>query len=676
MSEPVPYMKLQDAANEAQKLYQPHSHARQGALVDSLAKYKEMYERSIANKEEFWTEIANQFYWDKPWDAVAEYNYDLKGENKKVFIEWFKGASTNICYNAVDKHVIEGKGDRVAFYWEGNEMSDSSTVTYAQLLERVQRTANVLKSLGVKKGDTVAIYQPMIVDLVVAMLACARIGAPHSIIFGGFSAEALANRILDAKSNVVFTADGVFRGPKFIGLKAITDDALAKCSEQGFDVKHVIVSKNVGDKAPQPVTMTEGRDKYFHELEGAASPECPVEWVDAEDVLFLLYTSGSTGRPKGVVHTHGGYMVWAATTHKYTFDYRANDIYFCTADIGWITGHSYITYGPLLNCAQSVMFEGVPTYPDYGRFWDIVQKYKVNSFYTAPTAIRALMRAGSDIPRKYDLTSLRILGTVGEPINPEAWLWYHEVIGGGRCSIVDTWWQTETGGHMLTPLPGATPTKPGSATLPMFGVKPALVDKDGNEIEGAGEGYLVIKAPWPGQMRTVYGDHARFQVTYFSQFNGYYCTGDGARRDEDGYYWITGRTDDVISVSGHRIGTAEIEGALGKHPEVIESAVVGIPHELKGEGIYCFVILREGVKFDAAKCTELRNHVRTVIGPFASPDTIQVAPGLPKTRSGKIMRRILRKIAARTEDELGDVSTLADPTVIEQLIEARPALQK
>lgn len=649
--------------------YAPPAGLSANAHVKSLEEYKALYTKSIEQPEEFWGEILKTFHFETPYTEFHSYNYDrTKG---KVEINWFKGSKTNLCYNALDRHVLAGKGDQIAFFWEGNDPADASTITYGQLLKRVCKFANALKSLGVEKGHTVAIYQPMIVDLVVAMLACARIGAIHSIIFGGFSAEAFADRIIDAQSNVVITADGVYRGAKHISLKEITDDAIAKCEARGFVPRTCVVSRNRGEH----LHWHDGRDLWFHELEAAASEDCPVEWMDAEAPLFMLYTSGSTGKPKGVVHTTAGYMVWAATTFKYTFDYQAGDVYWCTADIGWITGHSYITYGPLINGATSVMFEGIPTFPDAGRFWAVVDKYKVTQFYTAPTAIRTLMRFGDEFPAKYDLSSLKILGSVGEPINPEAWIWYHDVIGRKRCAVVDTWWQTETGGHMITPLPGATPTKPGSATLPMFGVVPVLLDNDGKEIEGAGEGFLMVKKPWPGQMRTVYGDHDRFEVTYFSQFNGYYCTGDGCRRDEDGYYWITGRIDDVINVSGHRIGTAELEAALATHPDVVESAVVGIPHDIKGQGIYAYVICKDGVELTPAKAKDLQQHIRVEIGPFAQPDIVQFTHGLPKTRSGKIMRRILRKIACHEEDSLGDLSTLADPTVIESLLALRPKLK-
>eukprot|EP00047_Mylnosiga_fluctuans_P022853 m.128109 g.128109 ORF g.128109 m.128109 type:complete len:931 (+) comp9406_c0_seq1:194-2986(+) len=642
----------------------PPERVKSGAHVQSLAQYKEMYDESIRDPEGFWTKIAGNFYWKKSWDEFHYENYDKsKG---KVEIRWFSGALTNICYNALDRHVEAGHSDRIAFYWEGNEPSQASTITYGQLLARVERFANVLKAKGVQKGDTVAIYLPMVVELVVAMLAVARIGAVHSIIFGGFSAEAVADRVMDCKSRVFVTADGVYRGTKLVNLKDITNEAIDKCQARGFTVEHcIVVNNNVGCKLLP-------RDAWFHELEEAAAPSCPVEWVDAEHPLFMLYTSGSTGKPKGVLHTTGGYMVWASTTFKYTFDYRPEDIYFCTADIGWITGHSYITYGPLCNCATSVLFEGIPTHPDAGRFWQVIEKYKVTQFYTAPTAIRALQRLGNAYPDKYNLSTLRILGTVGEPINPEAWLWYNSAIGHEHCAVVDTWWQTETGGHMLTPLPGATPTKPGSATLPFFGIVPVVLDINGKEQQGPCSGYLAIKRSWPGQMRTVFGDHERFEQTYFGLYHGYYATGDGCRRDEHGYYWITGRVDDVINVSGHRIGTAELESALARHSAVAEAAVVGCPHDIKGFGIYAYVILKAGLVMNESLEKSLKEQVRKEIGPFAQPDVIHNAAGLPKTRSGKIMRRILRKIAAHEDDSIGDVSTLADPSVVEVLKESRP----
>eukprot|EP00041_Stephanoeca_diplocostata_P016326 m.321209 g.321209 ORF g.321209 m.321209 type:complete len:690 (+) comp20329_c0_seq4:3-2072(+) len=637
------------------------------AHVKSITDYKALYDASLENPAKFWSEVAEQFHWEKKWDAdnVHSFNYDTR--KGKVEISWFKGGKTNLCYNSVDRHVAAGRGDTVAFYLEGNEPSaEPKSITYAQLQARVNKFANALKTMGVKKGDCVSTYMPMIIELVITLLACARIGAIHSVVFGGFSAAALASRILEAKSKVVITADGTYRGSKFVPLKKTTDEACAQCRAEGFEVEHVVVMSNLDVTDSNSVKLNDSVDCSFLERENAESADCAVEWMDAEDPLFFLFTSGSTGKPKGVLHTTGGYMVWAHTTTKYSFDYHPGDIYWCTADIGWITGHTYITYGPLLNGATSVLFEGIPTYPDAGRFWKICEQYKVNQFYTAPTAIRALQRLGDEFPNKYDLSSLRVLGTVGEPINPEAWLWYYNVIGHKKCSIVDTWWQTETGGHCITGMPGATPMKPGSASLPMLGIVPVLLDNDGNELQGAGSGYLAIKQAWPGQMRSLFGDHARFEQTYFTLHKGYYCTGDGARRDEHGYFWITGRVDDVINVSGHRIGTAEIEASLARHKDVVEAAAVAVPHDIKGESIYCYVITREGVEFNADIAKDMKAQIRKEIGPFAAPDCIHCTPGLPKTRSGKIMRRILRKIATDVED-IGDTSTLADSSVIDAL---------
>jgi acetyl-CoA synthetase len=618
-------------------------------------KYLEMYKKSVDSPEEFWAGLADEFItWDKKWDSVLEWDW------KKGNLSWFKGAKLNVSYNCIDRHVENGLGDKVAIIWEGNEPSDVKKITYNELLVEVSKFANVLKSQGVVKGDRVALYMPMIPELAVAMLACTRIGAIHSIVFGGFSAEALRGRIIDAGCKVLITADGTFRGKKPILLKEIADGALSVETT----IETVIVAKH----NQQEITMVEGRDKYWHDLMADASPECAYEKMDAEDPLFILYTSGSTGKPKGVLHTTGGYITYAAVTHKYVFDYKPEDIYWCTADIGWVTGHSYIVYGPLANAATTIMFEGVPNYPAVDRFWEVCEKHKVNIFYTAPTAIRAVAKEGVEPVRKHDLSALKILGTVGEPINPEAWMWYYNEVGHGNCTIVDTWWQTETGGIMITPLPGATKIKPGSATRPFFGVQPELVDDAGNVLEGVNEGNLCIKFPWPGVTRTIYGDHDRYLETYFSSFPGKYFTGDGCKRDSDGYYWITGRVDDVINVSGHRMGTAEVESALVSHPEVAEAAVVGFPHEIKGQGIYAFVTLLAGVEETPEKIQELRKHVRTEIGPIATPDHIQWAAGLPKTRSGKIMRRILKKIAVKKFDELGDVSTLAEPTVVDDLI--------
>ena len=640
------------------------------AYISSMQQYQEMYDRSINDPERFWSEIAQDFHWFRKWDKVRSFNYDVR--KGPIELKWFEGGKTNITYNCLDRH-LETRGDQVAIIWEGNEPGEDAQITYRELHEQVCKFANVLKAHGVKKGDRVSIYLPMIPELAVAMLACARIGAIHSIVFAGFSADSLADRIVDSTCTVLITADGTFRGKKPINLKSIADEAIKKADAQmqGKKVEHVFLVKRAGDAISHD--FVEGRDLWWHDEISKASADCPCEEMDAEDPLFILYTSGSTGKPKGVQHNVGGYMVYTAISHKYIFDYHDGDIYWCTADIGWVTGHSYIIYGPLANGAKTIMFEGIPTYPDAGRFWDVVDKYKVNQFYTAPTAIRALMAAGEEFPRKRDLSSLRLLGTVGEPINPEAWMWYHKNIGHEKCPIVDTWWQTETGGILITPLPGAVPTKPGSATLPFFGVKPVIIDSEsGKIIEGNDvSGVLAIAEPWPGQMRTVYGDHKRFEETYFQMYPGYYFTGDGCKRDKDGYYWITGRVDDVINVSGHRMGTAEVESALVSHPKVSEAAVVGYPHPIKGQGIYAYVTLNTGEEYTDELKKELVAHVRKEIGPIAAPDVIHWAPGLPKTRSGKIMRRILRKIAENAVDQLGDTSTLADPTVVTQLVEEK-----
>eukprot|EP00127_Corallochytrium_limacisporum_P002178 Clim_evm72s108 gene=Clim_evmTU72s108 len=653
------------------RVYHPNKDSTAKGWVHSMKEYQELYDQSINDPDAFWSKIAERFYWKQKWENLKDVNFSRKAG--PVSIKWFVGAKTNVCYNCVDRHVLYGLGDRTALIFEGNDPTDDAKMSYGQLYAEVQKFANVLKSLGVKKGDCVAIYLPMIFELPVAMLACARIGAVHSIVFGGFSAEALGARLVDAGCDVLITADGTFRGKKCVPLKKIADEACDIAARKGQTVRTCVVVRRLGDKCPDGIyDFHEGRDQLWSELMTKADPECECEWMDAEDPLFMLYTSGSTGKPKGALHTTAGYMVWAATTFRYTFSYHENDIYWCTADLGWITGHSYITYGPLANAATSIVFEGIPTYPDPGRLWQVCEKYKVNQFYTAPTAIRALMKFGDEYVNRCNLSSLQVLGTVGEPINPEAWRWYYSVVGGGKCPVVDTWWQTETGGHMLTPLPGVTPLKAGSATLPMFGVIPAVIDKDsGKEIDGPGDGFLVIKNSWPGQMRTVYGDHQRFEATYFSQFDGYYFTGDGCQRDEDGYYWITGRVDDVLNVSGHRIGTAELEAALTSTPKVSEAAVVGFPHDVKGEGIYAYVILSDGHDGSSELEQELKQVIRKDIGPFATPDYFQFVPGLPKTRSGKIMRRILRKIAHHEEDQLGDTSTLADPDVVNVLIEGR-----
>jgi len=620
--------------------------------------YQEMYRQSVDDPEGFWSEQAENFVsWFSKWDKVLDWDFNT------AKIEWFKGGKLNVSYNCLDRHVEAGHGAQTALIWEGNDPAEDAKITYKQLLEEVCQFANALKKIGVKKGDRVCLYMQMIPQLSVAMLACARIGAVHSVVFGAFSPDSLEERINDSSCKVLITQDTALRGKKNdIPMKTNGDAAVAKCP----CIEHVIVVKRTGNDVP----MTDGRDLWWHEIVKDESTECPCEKMDAEDPLFILYTSGSTGHPKGVLHTTGGYLVYTAMTHKYVFDYQEGDIYWCTADIGWVTGHSYIVYGPLCNRAITVMFEGVPNYPDFSRFWQIVDKHKINIFYTAPTALRALMKEGDSWVTKQDLSSLKILGTVGEPIKSPEWHWYYQVIGKENCPIVDTWWQTETGGILITPLPGAIKTKPGSATLPFFGILPVLVDENGKLIEGNGvSGNLCIEFPWPGMMRTLYGDHERFQQTYFSMYPGKYFTGDGCRRDEDGYYWITGRVDDVINVSGHRLGTAEIEGALGKHPSVAEAAVVGFPHDIKGTGIYAYVTLKTGIEPVADTKKELVQAVRREIGPHASPDKIQFTPALPKTRSGKIMRRILRKISEGAVDQLGDTSTLADPNVVDSLVE-------
>lgn len=617
-------------------------------------KYLEMYQRSIDDPESFWAEQGKRIDWVKPYTKIKDVSY----AHDDVHIKWYYDGTLNACANCIDRH-LPTRGEQVAIIWEGDDPADDKKITYNELHKEVSKFANSMKTLGVKKGDRVTIYLPMIPEIAVAVLACARIGAIHSVIFGGFSPESIAGRILDCESDVVITSDEGVRGGRPIPLKANTDEALKKCP----NVRTCIVVKRTGGDTG----WVEGRDHWYHDVMANASTYCPPEEMSAEDPLFILYTSGSTGKPKGVLHTTGGYMVYASMTHQFVFDYQDGDIYWCTADVGWITGHSYILYGPLANGATTVMFEGVPTYPNTSRCWEVCDKHNVNIFYTAPTALRALMREGNGPVEKTSRKSIRLLGSVGEPINPEAWLWYYNVVGEKRCPIVDTWWQTETGGIMITPLPGATALKPGSATRPFFGVRPALVDADGEILEDAASGNLVLLDSWPGQMRTVYRDHGRFVETYFSTYKGSYFTGDGCRRDEDGYYWITGRVDDVLNVSGHRIGTAEVESALVAHPKVAESAVVGFPHEIKGQGIYAYVTLMAGENSNADLKGELIQWVRKEIGPIASPDAIQWAPGLPKTRSGKIMRRILRKIAASEINDLGDTSTLADPTVVDDL---------
>jgi acetyl-CoA synthetase len=623
------------------------------------AQYLSMYQRSVDDPATFWAEQAEKFLsWDKHWDTVLDWDFH------KGHIRWFEGGKLNACYNCVDRH-LETRGDQTALIWEGDDPAKDDKITYRQLHERVCRLANILKSRGVKKGDRVCIYMPMIPESAYAMLACARIGAVHSVVFGGFSPESIKDRILDSDCHTVITADEGLRGSKHVPLKGNVDTALKHCP----NVSTVVVVRVTGTN----INWVEGRDLWYQEEAAKVPADCPVESMGAEDPLFILYTSGSTGKPKGVLHTTGGYLLYASITHKYVFDYHEGDVFWCTADVGWITGHSYIVYGPLANGAISLMFEGVPTYPDASRLWQVCDKHKVNIFYTAPTALRALMREGEGPVKKTSRQSLRLLGTVGEPINPEAWEWYYHVVGEARCPIVDTWWQTETGGHMITPLPGATIMKPGSATRPFFGVQPALVNAEGKLLEGSAEGNLVITHPWPGMMRSVYGDHQRFIDTYFRTYQDMYFTGDGARRDEDGFYWITGRVDDVLNVSGHRIGTAELESALVLHDAVAEAAVVGFPHDIKGQGIYAYVTLVKGIEPSEELRKDLVKLVRTEIGPIATPDIIQWAPGLPKTRSGKIMRRILRKIAANDMGNLGDTTTLADPTVVDDLIRNRAA---
>ena len=620
--------------------------------------YEKAYARSIADPNSYWREQGRRLDWIEPYDEVSDVSWD----KNDLHIRWYADGVLNACYNCVDRH-LENRSGETAIIWEGDEPDQDKRISFAELHREVCLMANILKARGVEKGDRVTIYMPMIPEAAYAMLACARIGAVHSVVFGGFSPDSLAGRINDCDSDFVITADEGVRGGRTIPLKANVDKALEKAG----GVRSVLVVERTG----ADVAMVEGRDISYAFARTDVSPDCPCEPMNAEDPLFILYTSGSTGKPKGVLHTTGGYMVYTALTHEAVFDYREGEVYWCTADVGWVTGHSYIVYGPLANGATTLMFEGVPTYPDASRFWRVVDKHKVNIFYTAPTALRALERFGDDPVKETSRSSLRVLGTVGEPINPEAWLWYYEVVGNGRCPVVDTWWQTETGGVLISPLPGATDLKPGSATRPLFGVEPALVDAEGNELEGAVSGNLVIKRSWPGQMRTVYGDHHRFIETYFPTYPGRYFTGDGARRDAEGYYWITGRVDDVINVSGHRIGTAEVEAALDAHEDVVEAAVVGFPHDVKGQGLYAYVTLKAKAEESDALAKSLKDWVRSEIGPIATPDHIQFAPGLPKTRSGKIMRRILRKIAANEHDQLGDTSTLAEPAVVDDLVKNR-----
>ncbi len=643
----------------SEKVYKPSKEASENAWVQNLDQYQEIYNRSIEDPDKFWGEIAERLTWFKKWDKVQEFDF-VKAE-----IKYFQGGKLNVSYNCLDRHVEAGHEGQTALIWEGNDPTESRKYTYGELLAEVQKFANVLKDNGVEKGDRVCLYMQMIPELTIAMLACTRIGAVHSIVFGAFSSDSLRDRINDSECKVLITQDTGVRGTKLnIPMKVNADKAVAECPS----IKNVIVVKRTGEA----VDMVDGRDIWWHDGMAKAAAVCAPEHMDAEDPLFILYTSGSTGKPKGVLHTTGGYLVYTSYTHEMIFDYHEGDIYWCTADIGWVTGHSYIVYGPMANRAVTVMFEGVPNYPDFGRFWDIVDKHKINIFYTAPTALRALMKEGNDWVTKHDLSSLRLLGTVGEPIKEPEWNWYYNIIGKGKSPIVDTWWQTETGGILITPLPGATPLKPGSATLPFPGVQPVLLTEDGKEKDGNGiAGLLAIKSSWPGMMRTLYGDHERFRQTYFGLYPGYYLTGDGARRDDDGYYWITGRVDDVLNVSGHRIGTAEVEGAIGKAANVAEAAVVGFPHDIKGQGIYAYVTLMSGYEPTPEIEKDIIKTVRAEIGPHASPDKIQFTPALPKTRSGKIMRRILRKISEGEIDKLGDTSTLADPSVVDSLVDGR-----
>ena len=639
--------------------YEPNAELTKRAHISSIEDYRRMYDDSIKNPESFWEGQADRISWSQKWNKVWDWDFD------DAYIKWFEGAKLNACYNCIDRHVEDGHGEEIGLIWEGNDPNESKKYTYSELLVQVQLAGSALKDLGIEKGDRVCIYMQMVPELAIAVLACARIGAIHSVVFGAFAPDSLEARINDSECKVLITQDTGVRGEKTdIPMKSNADIALQKTPS----IEKTLVVKRTG----AAVDMLDGRDIWWHEALSSANSACAPEEMDAEDPLFILYTSGSTGKPKGVMHTTGGYMVYTSTTHHYIFDYHPGDIYWCTADIGWITGHSYIIYGPMANRATTMMYEGVPNYPDYGRFWEIVEKHKVNIFYTAPTALRALMKEGDEWPNQHNLESLKILGTVGEPIKEPEWLWYYNTIGNQRCPIVDTWWQTETGGILITPLPGVTPTKPGSATLPFFGIVPEIIDDDGNVLEGNGvEGNLAMQRPWPSMMRTIYGDKQRFFDTYFARFPGKYFSGDGCKRDEDGYYWITGRVDDVIIVSGHNLGTAEIEGAIGGHPAVAEAAVVGYPHDIKGNAIYAFVTLRTGQNVTDSTRDEIIKKVRSDIGPHASPGKIQFTDGLPKTRSGKIMRRILRSIACDEIDNLGDISTLADPGVVDSLVEER-----
>ena len=639
--------------------YEPNAELTKRAHISSIEDYRRMYDDSIKNPESFWEGQADRISWSQKWNKVWDWDFD------DAYIKWFEGAKLNACYNCIDRHVEDGHGEEIGLIWEGNDPNESKKYTYSELLVQVQLAGSALKDLGIEKGDRVCIYMQMVPELAIAVLACARIGAIHSVVFGAFAPDSLEARINDSECKVLITQDTGVRGEKTdIPMKSNADIALQKTPS----IEKTLVVKRTG----AAVDMLDGRDIWWHEALSSADSACAPEEMDAEDPLFILYTSGSTGKPKGVMHTTGGYMVYTSTTHHYIFDYHPGDIYWCTADIGWITGHSYIIYGPMANRATTMMYEGVPNYPDYGRFWEIVEKHKVSIFYTAPTALRALMKEGDEWPNQHNLESLKILGTVGEPIKEPEWLWYYNTIGNQRCPIVDTWWQTETGGILITPLPGVTPTKPGSATLPFFGIVPEIIDDDGNVLEGNGvEGNLAMQRPWPSMMRTIYGDKQRFFDTYFARFPGKYFSGDGCKRDEDGYYWITGRVDDVIIVSGHNLGTAEIEGAIGGHPAVAEAAVVGYPHDIKGNAIYAFVTLRTGQNVTDSTRDEIIKKIRSDIGPHASPGKIQFTDGLPKTRSGKIMRRILRSIACDEIDNLGDISTLADPGVVDSLVEER-----
>jgi len=638
------------------KVFKPNYRDAEKAHIPNMTAYKKIYDKSVKDPDGFWAEQAERLDWIKKWGTVSNNNFT------EAKIKWFEGGKLNVSYNCLDRHIEAGFGNQTALIWEGNDPHTDKELSYSEMLSEVSKFANVLKSNGIKKGDRVCIYMQMIPELAIAMLACTRIGAVHSIVFGAFSPDALRNRINDSSCKVLITQDTGVRGTKQnIPMKSNADIALQNTPS----IENVFVVKRTGEE----ISMQDKRDLWWDDCMDHANDICPPVEMDAEDPLFILYTSGSTGKPKGILHTTGGYLVYASYTHEMVFDYQPGDIYWCTADIGWITGHSYIIYGPLANRATTLMFEGVPNYPDFGRFWEVVEKHKVNIFYTAPTALRALMREGNDFVVKHDRSSIKVLGTVGEPIKEPEWMWYHDIVGESRCPIVDTWWQTETGGILITPLPAATETKPGSATFPFFGVTPVILDPDGNELHGnPSEGLLALKTSWPGQMRSIYGDHDRFYDTYFSMFKGYYFTGDGARRDKDGYYWITGRVDDVLNVSGHRLGTAEIEGAIGAHPNVAEAAVVGFPHDIKGQGVYAFVTLMAGVEAGENTLTEIKLKVREMIGPHASPDKIQFTPALPKTRSGKIMRRILRKIAEGDTKNMGDTSTLADPDVVEDLV--------